>query len=53
MGVLAIAGLFVFVSIPLLDKRSLARRPAYADHVKRVSALVPWFPRDKGGRTEI
>jgi steroid 5-alpha reductase family enzyme len=44
-GAAAITLLFVFISIPLLDRRSVARRPAYADHMKRVSALVPWFPR--------
>jgi steroid 5-alpha reductase family enzyme len=44
-GAVAISALFVFASIPLLDKRSVARRPEYADHMKRVSALVPWFPR--------
>lgn len=44
-GAAAISALFVFVSIPLLDRRSVARRPEYADHIKRVSALVPWFPR--------
>lgn len=44
-GAAAITLLFVFVSIPLLDRRSVARRPAYADHMKRVSALVPWFPQ--------
>ena len=45
VGAAAITCLFVFASIPLLDRRSVARRPAYADHMKRVSALVPWFPR--------
>lgn len=44
-GALAITLLFVFASIPMLDRRSVARRPAYAEHMKRVSALVPWFPR--------
>ncbi len=44
-GALAITILFVFASIPMLDKRSLRSRPEYADHMKRVSALVPWFPR--------
>ncbi len=44
-GALAITLLFVFASIPMLDKRSAARRPEYAEHMKRVSALVPWFPR--------
>jgi steroid 5-alpha reductase family enzyme len=45
VGALAITVLFVFASIPMLDRRSLAGRPAYADHMKRVSALVPWFPK--------
>jgi steroid 5-alpha reductase family enzyme len=33
--------LFVFVSIPLMDRRSLARRPEYAEHMRRVPALLP------------
>jgi steroid 5-alpha reductase family enzyme len=44
IGAVAITGLFTFVSIPMLDRRSAERRPAYAEHMKRVSALVPWFP---------
>lgn len=46
-GALAVTLLFVFVSVPMLDKRSLARRPAYAEHMKRVSAIVPWWPRGR------
>ena len=42
---LAMTAMFVFASIPLLDARSLARRPAYAAHAARVNALVPGFPR--------
>jgi len=45
VGAVAITALFVFVSVPMLDRRSLARRPEYADHMKRVSAIVPWPPR--------
>ena len=44
-GPLWITSLFVFVSIPLMDKRSLSRRPAYAEHIARVPALVPRRPR--------
>lgn len=44
-GALAITALFFFASIPMLDRRSLAGRPAYAEHMRRVSRLVPWFPR--------
>ncbi|HYC00173.1 MAG TPA: DUF1295 domain-containing protein [Candidatus Limnocylindrales bacterium] len=43
-GAVAITVMFVFVSVPLLDQR-MRRRPGYEDHMKRVSALVPWFPR--------
>lgn len=43
-GAIAMAAMFFFVSIPLMDKRSVERRPEYADHMKQVSAIVPWFP---------
>ena len=33
--------LFVLVSIPMMDRRSLQRRPGYADHMRRVPALLP------------
>ena len=44
-GAVAIIAMFVRVSVPLLDNRSLDRRPGYAEHMKRVSAIVPWFRR--------
>jgi steroid 5-alpha reductase family enzyme len=44
-GPLAMTGMFLGVSIPWMDRRSCARRPEYAEHMKRVSALVPWFPK--------
>jgi steroid 5-alpha reductase family enzyme len=40
-GPLAMVGLFVFASIPLLDERSIERRPGYAEYAARVPALVP------------
>lgn len=42
VGPVAITALFVFISIPMIDRRMIARRPAYAAQKKRVSALVPW-----------
>lgn len=33
--------LFMFISIPLLETRQLARRPGYADYMKRTGALLP------------
>ncbi len=44
-GALAISAMFVFASIPLMEQRSLERRPAYAAYRARVSALVPLPPR--------
>jgi steroid 5-alpha reductase family enzyme len=35
--------LFAFVSVPMMDRRSLARRPDYAEHMRRVPALLPRF----------
>jgi steroid 5-alpha reductase family enzyme len=44
-GPLAVTVLFIFASIPLMDNRSMLRRPGYGEHMRSVSALVPWFPR--------
>ena len=44
-GPLVITILFLFISIPMMDKRSLGRRPGYEEHMERVSALIPWFPK--------
>ncbi|MDP1823825.1 MAG: DUF1295 domain-containing protein [Archangium sp.] len=44
-GLVAMVGLFVGASIPLAERRSLARRPHFAEHQRRISMLVPWFPR--------
>lgn len=42
-GVVVMIALFNFASIPLAEKRSLARRPHFAEHQRRVSKLIPWF----------
>jgi steroid 5-alpha reductase family enzyme len=44
-GALGMTLLFLFISIPMIDKRHHERRPAYAEHAKRVSRLVPLPPR--------
>ncbi|MFI5317162.1 MAG: DUF1295 domain-containing protein [Myxococcota bacterium] len=44
-GAVAITAMFLFVSIPMLDTRSAARRPGYGELMKRVPALVPRRPR--------
>jgi steroid 5-alpha reductase family enzyme len=40
-GPLSITLLFTFVSVPMIDRRSLARRPGYAEHMARVPAIFP------------
>lgn len=45
VGFAAMVALFVGASIPMAEKRSLARRPQYAEHQRRVSVLIPWFPK--------
>jgi steroid 5-alpha reductase family enzyme len=45
VGAPAITVMFALASIPMIDRRSVARRPAYAEHMKRVPALIPWFRR--------
>jgi steroid 5-alpha reductase family enzyme len=41
-GPVVMVVLFAAVSVPLMDRRSLQRRPAYAEQMRRVPALVPW-----------
>jgi len=44
-GPVAMTVLFVFISIPMMEKRMLAKRPSYAEHQRRVSMLLPLPPR--------
>jgi steroid 5-alpha reductase family enzyme len=47
-----VTGMFVLFSVPLLDRRSVARRPAYADHMRAVPGLLPrpWRTRSRSAR---
>jgi steroid 5-alpha reductase family enzyme len=45
IGPLAIALMFRFASLPLIETRMLRRRPAFAEHQRRVSMVIPWPPR--------
>ncbi len=47
VGALAMIAMFRFASIPMLDERSAARRPAFAAYAARTPALLPW-PRRAG-----
>jgi steroid 5-alpha reductase family enzyme len=45
VGALTMIALFAGASIPMAEKRSLRRRPHYAEHQRKVSMLIPWFPK--------
>ncbi len=47
IGPVSITLLFTTISIPMIEKRHLARRPDYAAHRKRVAPFLPWFPKAK------
>ena len=44
-GPLAITALFLFVSIPMMDRRMLARHPGYAASMSARSSFIPWPSR--------
>ena len=50
VGPLAMVLLFVGASVPMMDRRSLARRPGYAEHMRAVPALLPRPWRARLGR---
>ncbi|BBY26699.1 DUF1295 domain-containing protein [Mycolicibacterium sediminis] len=49
-GAVVMLALFLGASIPMMEERSLARRPEYSDVVDRVSKFVPWPPKRSGAR---
>jgi steroid 5-alpha reductase family enzyme len=51
IGPLSITLLFVFVSVPWMDRRMASRHPAWAEHMEKAPALLPWprwAPRKNG-----
>jgi len=59
VGALAITLLFLLISLPLIERRMLERRPTYREARRRRSLLVPWIPLShpgaphRGARTGI
>ncbi len=41
IGAFLITVMFLFVSIPLMEKKNLENKPGYADYIKRVSMFLP------------
>lgn len=50
LGPAVMVALFAFASVPLMDRRSLARRPGYGEHMLAVPALLPRPWRTPGTR---
>lgn len=46
-GAACITAMFVFISIPMIDKRMLRKRPHYAGIITRYPALLPLGPRTR------
>jgi steroid 5-alpha reductase family enzyme len=44
-GPAAITLMFVFISVPMMDRHLLDGRPAYAKRLRAVPALLPWLRR--------
>lgn len=49
IGPLAITIMFFFVSVPLMEKRQLEKRPAFAEQIATTSMIIPWFPKRPKG----
>ncbi len=47
IGPISITFLFNILSIPIMERRNLERKPDYAIYKKQVSKLIPWFPKKK------
>lgn len=45
IGPVSITCLFVFISIPMIEKRLLARKPGYGSYIDTTPALIPWWKR--------
>ena len=46
VGTACITLMFFFISVPMMEKRQLARKPHFADVIKSTSMLIPWFHRE-------
>lgn len=43
IGFISMVVLFKFISIPLMEKRNIERKPGYQEYIKKVPALFPRF----------
>ena len=45
--------MFVFISIPLMEKRQLSNKPDYQEYKQRTNMLIPWFPKTTTPEDEL
>jgi protein-S-isoprenylcysteine O-methyltransferase Ste14 len=45
VGPVAMWALFLFISVPMMDKRMLERKEGYEKYMKSTSGLVLWPPK--------
>jgi len=43
IGPLAITLMFRFISLPMIEKRMIERRPQFASHAQHTPLVIPWF----------
>jgi steroid 5-alpha reductase family enzyme len=44
-GAISMTLLFVFISIPMMEKRMLEKKPDYKEVQKNISMLIPFFKK--------
>ena len=49
---IAMTALFVFISVPLMEKKILKTRPEYSDYIKEAGMLVP-FPKQMFSKSSV
>lgn len=42
-GALSITLMFIFISIPMIEKKAMLNKPDYKNYKKKVSMIIPWF----------
>jgi steroid 5-alpha reductase family enzyme len=50
VGPLTMTAMFHFISIAMMEKRHLERRPGYAEAMKSTPRWVPWFPKNPANK---
>jgi steroid 5-alpha reductase family enzyme len=53
LGTLAMLGMFVGASIPVMEQRSLQRRPGYHEVIDRVPRFLPRPSRRRPGKAAV